>query len=599
MCIRDRRNKDGEMKMTSFDLLIKNGSVIDGSGRAMFKADVGIAKGKVAQIGKLEGSSADRVIDAKGLFVAPGVVDCHSHSDWSILVHPNGDSKVMQGVTTELGGLCGYACAPLPTDEWWRLLYVRMTVGWSMHYSAAAYNSWPLPYGRQVDVDWHTMGEYLDKVEETRIGLNYAMLFGHGAIRYWIMGLEARPADEEDMSRMKEMADQALRDGAFGMSAGLSGCPGCWASTEELIELCRVVARHDGVYMPHMRMGPLNVSVRESVRIAEEAGVRTCMSHTSLHDAKIRKMVDDARGRGVDITFDYESYAAGIAGNIVGMLPHWLSRRRDEGFDWIIEQLKKPEVRKRFMEKDYRRWLEQSRSIPGTYEHKIPEGKTPQPRWATMQVQKVWTTKNRKYLGKTFKEIADERGVDPWTAWFDIVCDERGYARWASPHLPVPDMASALSPSYMLNNTDFEEELKVPYGCLESDGPIESPRGVTVTSVDPRSYGTFPLALWYVREKKAISWEEAIKRMTSNPAEVLAIRDRGLLREGFWADVMVFDPETIAHKADVRNSFELSQGINHDIYPEGIKYVLVNGEIVVEKGKLTNTMSGQVLRHNK
>ena len=210
------------------ELLIKNGTVIDGSGKPMYKADVGISDGKISEIGDLSGSSGDKVIDAKGLFVSPGFIDNHSHSDWTILVHPNGDSKVLQGVTTELNGLCGYAAAPINKDEWYKLLYVRMTVGWSMHYAAAAYNSWPLPYGRQVDVDWSTMAEYLDRVEKIGIGLNYAMLFGHSSIRYYTMGLEARLSDDSELEMMKGMAERALKDGAIGMSSGLSGCPGCW-----------------------------------------------------------------------------------------------------------------------------------------------------------------------------------------------------------------------------------------------------------------------------------------------------------------------------------------------------------------------------------
>jgi N-acyl-D-aspartate/D-glutamate deacylase len=189
----------------------------------------------------------------------------------------------------------------------------------------------------------------------------------------------------------------------------------------------------------------------------------------------------------------------------------------------------------------------------------------------------------------TFAEIAEERGVDPWTAWFDIICDEGGYARWLNMY------SKDLNDMY---NPEFEAQLKIPYGCIESDGPLESPRGVTISSVDPRSYGTFPLVLGeYVRKRKVLSWEEAIKRMTSNPAQVMNLSDRGKLEEGFWADLVIFNPDTISHRATFQNALELSQGINHDIYPTGIKYVIVNGEIAVEKGKILGTKSGHVLRN--
>ena len=314
----------------------------------MFKGDVGVSDGKIAETGDLGGEDGAKVIDATGRYVAPGFIDNHAHSDWTILVHPTGDSKVMQGVTTELGGLCGYAAAPIDRDEWWKLLYVRMTVGWSMHYSAAAYNTWPLPYGRQVDVDWSSLGEYLDRLEKTGVGLNYGMMFGHGAVRYYAMGLEARKAERRELDDMKEVARQAMEDGGFGMSAGLSGCPGCWADTDELVELCGVVEGYGGVYMPHMRNSYLRSSIEETIEIAERSGVRTCMSHTRLN-AETRRLVDEARARGVDISFNMYTYPGSIAGNIVYMLPRWLSRRREEGFDWIVERLRDPEVRRRFV----------------------------------------------------------------------------------------------------------------------------------------------------------------------------------------------------------------------------------------------------------
>ena len=369
--------------LSGYDLLIKNGTLIDGTGKERFRADIGVTDGKIEDIGELGVEAAERVIDAEGRFVSPGFIDNHAHSDWTVLVHPTGDSKVMQGVTTELSGLCGYAAAPLDRDEWWKLLYVKMTVGWSMHYAAAAYNSWPLPYGKRIEVNWSTMAEYLDRVERTGVGLNYAMLFGHGALRYYAMRLEARAAEEDELSTMKAMAEQAMEDGAFGMSAGLSGCPGCWADTDELVELCAVVKEYDGVYMPHMRSSTLRSSVEESIEIAERTGVQTCMSHARL-TPETRRIVEEARSRGVDIAFDIYPYPGSIAGNIVYMLPHWLSRRREEGFDWVIEQLRDPKVRNKFVEKDYPEWRIRQVSVPGKLPNRLEPGQGLEPDWSGM-----------------------------------------------------------------------------------------------------------------------------------------------------------------------------------------------------------------------
>jgi len=574
-----------------FDILIKNGYVVDGSGRPRFKADVGVKSGRIAGIGELVGS-ADRVIDATGLFVSPGFIDCHAHSDWSILIHPTGDSKILQGCTTDLSGQCGFSSAPIDEKNWWKLVYVRLGFGWSMHYTAAAYNWKPLPYGRQVEVDWSTLREYLGKVEENGIGINFALLTGHSNLRYYAMGLENRQSTQGELDEMKAMLEQALKEGSFGMSAGLSASPGCWASTDELIKLAKVVKKYDGVYMVHQRgeiMGEIERGalprIKESIEIAEKSGVRACISHVLL-DPETRRPLDEARARGVDITCDMFPYPGSIAGNLVYMLPHWLARHRENGLEFIVDRLKDPAVRRRLVEKEIPEWFRTAASIPGRYEAPRSPAKMA---WDRMQLQKVWTARNRKYVGLTFDQIAKDMGTDPWNALMDIIVEEEGYARWLSLYW------NSLEDMYW---PAFAETLRAPYGCIESDAPIESPRGVTVTSADPRSYGIFPLVLGeYVRKRSVVTWEAAIKKMTSDSARAIGISDRGLLSEGFWADVVIFNPRTIAHKANFKNCLEVSQGINHDLYPTGIEYVIVNGVIAAEKGRLTGLASGQVLRH--
>jgi N-acyl-D-amino-acid deacylase len=581
------------------DLLIKNGTVIDGSGKPMFRADVGIRSGKIAAIGDLTDCEAPKIIDAKGLFVTPGFIDNHSHSDWSILLHPTGDSKILQGVTTEMSGLCGYSAAPTNLRDWYKMLYVRMTVGWSMHYTAGAFNSWPLKYGQEIEVDWTSMGEYLDRIEETGVGLNYGMLVGHGTMRYWTMGLEAREASNDELETMKSMLKDALDGGALGLSAALTGCPGCWAPTSEMIELCKVVADYGGVYMPHQRRGSVRSGeglglsgmgrpVQETIEIAEKSNVRACCSHTPI-DERVFELLESARARGVDISLDMFPYPGSIASNIVYLLPHWLTRHRDLGFDYIIDQLGRPEIRKQFIERDYPQWIAVTSSIPGSYQEQ-PQA-APTPNWDEMQVQKVTKRKNKKYLGKTFGQIAKMRGVDPWTAFFDLICEEEGYVRWLTllgGHHSTDDMYYE----------QFEETLKVPYLSIESDAPILSPRGVGITSTDPRSYGTFPLVLSeYVRKRNVISWEQAIRMMTLNPAMTMGLRDRGLLQEGLCADICIFNPKTISHKATFRNALEMAMGINHDLYPVGVEYTIVNGVVVNDGGKLTGALPGKVLRN--
>ena len=227
-----------------------------------------------------------------------------------------------------------------------------------------------------------------------------------------------------------------------------------------------------------MRNSYLQSSVEETIEIAERSGVRTCMSHTRLNP-ETRRLVDEARERDVEISFDIYPYPGSIAGNIVYMLPHWLSRRREEGFGWIVERLRDPEVRRRFVEEDYPEWRSIQASVPGKPPHRWDADEL-EPVWSKMQVQQVWTAGNRRYIGMTFSEIAESRGVDPWTAWLDMMVEEGGYLRWLNFRgASYEDMYSPV----------FAEQLKVPYVSIESDAPIESPRGVTAISADPRAYG--------------------------------------------------------------------------------------------------------------
>jgi N-acyl-D-amino-acid deacylase len=544
-----------------YEIAILNGIIVDGSGNPWFKANIAIEDGRISAISRHEYFNAERVIDASGLIVAPGFIDIHSHSDVTLLVDPLAESKVMQGVTLEVVGNCGSSAAPVVGDFAVKRMRRRL----------AEYN---------LNLEWSSVGEYLSFMERRGVSVNVAMLVGHGQIRSCVMGFEAREPTLSELEEMKLLLRDSLEDGAFGMSSGLVYAPGRFAKTDELVELCRVVAEYNGLYATHIRGERETIieAVSEALYIAEKSGVRLQLSH---HPPKIGaygksvetlKMIEDARGRGLDVACDFHPYTAGST-SLSALLPAWA---QEGGFEKIIERLRDPVIRVKIREDMIRE------PIPGPG----PCGLVKRGLWNMIFLSEC--NVNKDLIGKSFDEIAKLRGKDPFEAYFDILLEE--------------NLSGSIIGFYYDEN-DIRNVAVSPYSMVGSDGYALAPRGVLVREGGhPRSYSTFPMVirkyvkgesrseLLYDRGDKIMSLETAIMKMTSLPASRLNIHDRGLIRVGFQADICIFDYNRIS---------DLSTYYNPQVFPVGVEYVIVNGVIVVDRGRHTGAKPGKVLRHRK
>jgi N-acyl-D-amino-acid deacylase len=540
----------------AYDLVINDGLVADGSGRPAFRADVGIGGGKIIDVGSLDRGEASELIDASGLVVSPGFIDMHSHSDFVLLVNPKAESKVRQGVTTEVVGNCGGSAAPI--------LGLARDVEISRHQTR---------YG--IDVDWESLGEYLGKLEGG-IAVNVASLVGHGTVRKCVMDLEERAPSRGELEEMKGLVDAAMREGAFGMSTGLVYPPGRYADTEELVELCRVVAGHGGFYASHIRgeRETMLEALGEAIEIGERAGVAVQVSH---HPAKIGAwgrspetlaMMDEAASRGLDVTCDMHPYIAGSTG-LSALLPPWAQAG---GSERIVERLRSPEERERIR----RDMIEERVPGPG------PCGLVKRGMWDKIVVSSY---PEDRHIGRDIAGIAAERGVDPFEAYFDLLLESG---------------ATGGVVGFYYNEEDIRNVMRHPRSMIGSDGYALAPYGVLGSGRNhPRSYGTFPMVfrkyvrgasrpeLMYDDGEKVASLEEAVMKMTSVPARRLRLEDRGLIKEGHWADIIVINPDTIADTATYLDPYR---------YPVGIEHVVVNGIQVIKGGEHTGALPGKPLR---
>jgi N-acyl-D-amino-acid deacylase len=536
----------------NYDLVIRGGVTVDGSGCQAFRADVGISNGKIVGIGSIDPESGSSLIEAQGLALAPGFIDIHSHSDITLIVNPKAESKVRQGVTTEVVGNCGGSAAPLR--------------GLAVDQEARRYG---------VKADWGYFSKYFERLEEG-VAVNVASLAGHGTIRQCVMGMEDRAPTSVELDEMKILVDEAMGDGAFGLSSGLVYPPGRYADTSELVELCRVVAKFGGLYASHIRGERETIleALNEAIEIGERSGVAVQVSH---HPAKIGAwgrsgdtlaMMDEASDRGVDVTCDMHPYIGGST-SLSALLPPWAQAG---GSTKIVERLKMLGER----EKIRVDMLEEKIPGPG------PCGLVKRGMWEKILISSYpeeWP------IGKSIGDIAVERGVDPFTVYFDLL---------------VGSGAVGSVVGFYYNEEDIRNVLKHSKSMIGSDGYALAPYGVLGGGRNhPRSYGTFPMVLRkYVRglsrtelvydeAAKVVSLEEAVMKMTSMPAKKLKLVDRGLIKVGYWADVVVFDPETVADTASYLNPYK---------YPVGIGHVLVNGVPVVSGGEHTGSLPGKVLR---
>lgn len=518
-----------------FDIIIKGGEVVDGTGASPFSADVGIRDGRIGAVGSLE-TKAAQVINARGLLVAPGFIDMHSHSDLALLLNPRAESKIRQGITTEVIGNCGSSPAPAK-EETLDLLKAELDIE-----------------SLQLHWDWLSMGEYLKRLEKQGIALNIVPLIGHGTIRTAVMGFENRAPNDAEMKEIKELIRQAMEEGAFGLSTGLIYAPGSYAETDELIELSRVVAGYNGIYCSHIRGegDTLLVAVEEAIRIGREAGLRVQLSHHKAvgkkNWGKVKEsleMIDSARESGLDVNADQYPYVA-TSNALSDALPSWM---HEGGKESMLGRLKDPTVRERIRK-----------------EMKIREGY-----WEDTRI--AYCETHKECEGKSIQEIAGLRKVDPFTATFDLLEEEKAVVQIVRFGLSEDDVRTVMKhPAVMIGSDGSALAI---YGALSRGKP------------HPRNYGTFPRVLGkYVREEGVVSMEEAIRKMTALPAQKLGLRDRGLIREGMFADITIFDPERVRDKATFTDPHQ---------YPVGIEYVLVGGTPVIEKGEHTERLHGRVL----
>jgi N-acyl-D-amino-acid deacylase len=541
-----------------FDIIIKNGRVIDGTGNPWMKSDVGVFDGKIASMGTLDISQAELIIDASDLIVAPGFIDIHTHSDLTLLINSKAESKVRQGVTTEVLGNCG--TSPAPTSDS-TLELLKKTWG---------------SEADEVDWAWRSFGDYLKRIEEQGTAVNVLGLVGHGTVRIAVMGVDNRAPSDEELAEMKELVKRSMIEGAFGMSSGLVYLPGSFATTEELIELCRVVAENGGLYTSHIRGERETIvgALKEAIEIAERSGVCLQVSHNcpkyGAHGKfeEMSKIYDDARARGVDLTIDNDAHTD-FNPQLSQVLPQWVQAGGDQA---AAERLRDPDLRKRIKQET----LDDKLPGPG-YAGLVKHG-----RWDRIFL--FHAVRNNSLIGKSFEEIAALRGQSPIDAYLDLLVEEDGNA-------------SALF-NY-IDEEDIRALLRHPLMMICSDGNAVAPYGTLgkIQGYWPCSYGEYPYILQrYVREEGVLTLQEAIRKMTSFPAQKLGLRDRGQIREGMCADIVAFDFDRIRDRATCRFPYTFPLSNYPHKYPEGIEHVIVNGKVVVTKGEHTGALAGHVLR---
>lgn len=529
----------------TFDVVIRNGHIIDGTGSPWYSGDVGIINGRIAQIGVLTDAPAKRVIDAQGKVVAPGFIDMLGQSELSILVNPHLPSKIFQGITTEITGEGG-SIAPLNKK------LIAADRGGFSHY--------------KVKPDWLTLQEYFARLEKQGMGINMASYVGATQVRRVVLGDVNRAPTAEELDRMKALVREAMEQGAVGISTALQYAPAPYAKTEELIALASEAAKYGGVYATHMRSegDAIDDALDEAFRIGREAKIPVEIWHLKAAGKQnwnrmpeIVARIEAARASGVDVSANTYAYPAWF-NSFSAFIPPWA---HDGGEMKMVERLKDPAVRARIrkeMMTPDSTWDNEWQEIPG------PEA---------ILVSVVQNPKLLPLQGKTIKAIADERGKDGIDTIMDLLIDD-------------PGMSVAV---FAMSEKDIALALQQPWVSVDNDSQGTAPDGLLGKEhPHPRAYGTFPRILRkYVREDKLLTLPDAIRKFSALPAQRMRLTDRGVLKQGLWADIVVFDPEKIRDVATFENPNQLS---------EGMEFVLVNGVPVIEGGKMTNALPGKVLR---
>ncbi|MEV3910247.1 N-acyl-D-amino-acid deacylase family protein [Streptomyces canus] len=532
------------------ELVIRDADVVDGSGAPSYRADVVVDGGRIVSIVKeaadagCQRPTARRELDAEGLVLSPGFIDMHAHSDLALLRDPDHSAKAAQGVTLEVLGQDGLSYAPVDDRT---LEEVRRAItGWN-------------GYGGDIDFDWRSVGEYLDRLDRG-IAVNAAYLIPQGTLRALVVGWEDREATPQELDRMRRLVAEGMEQGAVGMSSGLTYTPGMYAEDAELTELCRVVAEYGGYYCPHHRSygaGALE-AYEEMVALTREAGCSLHLAHATMNFGvnkgrapELLALLDEALASGADISLDTYPYTPGST-TLAALLPSWAS---EGGPEAVLKRLADDDTAERI-----RHHLEE---IGADGCHGVPV------EWDTVEISGVGDAAFADLVGRSVAESARSRGESPWAT-------ARGLL-----------LADRLAPS-ILQHVGHEENVRAimrhPVHTGGSDGILQGAKP------HPRAYGTFPRYLGtYVRELGVLSLEECVARLTSRPASRLRLPDRGLVREGYRADLVLFDPQTVAPGS----TFEEPRRL-----PTGIPHVLVDGRFVIENGRRTDVLAGRAVRHS-
>ncbi len=532
-------------KPETFDVIITGGQVYNGSGEKPVNTDVGIVGDQITKIGDLSKSTAKTMIDATGMAVSPGFINMLSWSTESLIVDGRSMGELKEGVTTQIFG-----------------------EGWSM-------GPWNDEMKKKVkneqgdikfDIEWTTLAEYLTFLEKKGVSQNVASYIGAATIREYVIGDEDKQPTPEELDEMRELVKKEMEAGALGIGSSLIYAPGFYAKTAELIELCKVASKYDGKYISHMRSegSQLIEAVEELLRISKEADIPAEIYHLKAAGKenwnkldKVISMVEDARKSGTKITADMYTYTAGATG-LEASLPPWAL---DGGYDELYKRIKDPETRKKL--------LAEMRNPTGKWESLyLAAGSADK-----LILVEFKNDKLKPLTGKTLAEVAKERGTDPENTILDLILE---------------DQSRVGTVYFLMSEENVKKQIKLPWVSFCSDSASMAPEGVFLKSnPHPRAYGSFSRLLGkYVREEKVISLEEAVRRLSGLPAENLGLKQRGLLKEGYFADVVIFDPETVGDKATFDKPHQ---------YSVGVKHVFVNGVQALKDGEHSGKFSGRAI----
>ena len=529
-----------------YDLVIKNGLVIDGSGRPGYRANIAIKGDRIAEIGKLENARGARELDAAGMVVAPGFIDMLGQSETYLLIDPRAMSKVMMGVTTEVTGE-GESIAPI-NDR-----LIKEQEDFNRRYN--------------LTIDWRTLGEYFKRLEKQGTGVNLATFVGATQVREYVVGFDNRPPTQPELEQMKQLVAAAMKDGALGLSTSLQYVPARFAKTDEIVELAKVARQYGGIYATHQRSeaNALDESLAEVFQIARQAKIpveiwhlKTAYKKNWARMPEVLAKIKRARAAGLDITADIYPYIAGST-SLSACLPPWAL---EGGTEKMLSRLKEPAIRERLKKEittDSKEWENIYLGSGG------PSG---------VLIGSVVNSDLDALQGKRISQIAEEQGKDPLDALFDLILADHGQTSAIYFMMSEDDMRAAMRAPFVSFCTDS--------GSRANDGPLAGSKS------HPRGWGSYPRILGrYVRDEHLLTLEEAVHKMTGLPAKRVGLQDRGLLLAGSYADITIFDPKTVIDRA----TFEMPNQ-----HPDGIKYVIVNGQLSVDDGRRTSALAGQVLR---